>query len=112
MFEGSNLEEASLDLIRNPDNTVFVSAVTAWEIAIKRKLGKLQVPYNYQEQLKLRRFSSLAIKDEHALATEKLPLHQSNPFDRLLIVQIQVEGLTLVSRDSIFKTYELSLITA
>ena len=112
VFEGSPLEEDVLETIQNPDNIIFVSAVTAWEIAIKRKLGKLQVPYDYQEQLKLHRFVPLAITDDHALATENLPLHHNDPFDRLLIAQAQVEDLTLVSRDSIFEAYEVSLIKA
>jgi len=81
-------------------NIVFVSVATAWEIAIKKSIGKLAIPSgDYLEELRLHRFTPLDITTEHALAVETLPPHHKDPFDRMLIAQAQVEQLTLVTRD-------------
>lgn len=98
--------------IRDPNNMVFVSAVTAWEIAIKKAIGKLKAPGNYEEGLRRYRFTPLDITTPHALATEHLPPHHSDPFDRLLIAQAQLEKLAIVTRDQRFKAYGVPLIEA
>lgn len=98
--------------IIDPNNTVFVSAVTAWEIAIKKAIGKLKAPGNYEEGLKRYRFTPLDITATHALAVEHLPTHHNDPFDRLLIAQAQLEKLTLVTRDQRFKAYDVPIIEA
>ncbi len=79
------LANEAKDAIANPDNLVFVSAASAWEIAIKKSLGKLQAPDDLAVQIKQKNFISLAINIEHALKVEKLPLHHQDPFDRILI---------------------------
>jgi PIN domain nuclease of toxin-antitoxin system len=106
------LSEVIKDLPRNGENEVFVSAVTAWEISIKKAIGKLKVPGNYREGLKLYRFTSLDITTDHALGVEDLPLHHQDPFDRLLIVQAKLENLTIISSDDKFKLYDVNLIVA
>ena len=93
-------------------NTVFVSAATAWEIAIKKSLGKLTAPDNYEEELVAHRFTPLDLTTRHALAVEKLPPHHQDPFDRLLIVQAQLERLTLVTRDRKIMDYDVPWIAA
>lgn len=98
--------------VEDPENQVFVSAATAWEIAVKRSLGKLRAPENYLEALTAYRFTPLDITSEHALAVETLPLHHTDPFDRLLIAQARIEKLTLVTPDSRFKEYGVRLIEA
>ena len=108
-----NLSAAAREAIVAGDNVVFVSAVTAWEIAIKRGLGKLDVPRgNYIEELKLHRFTPLDIKTEHALAVESLPPHHKDPFDRLLIAQAQIEQLTLITRDPKMMLYDVAFIAS
>ncbi|MCA9962953.1 MAG: type II toxin-antitoxin system VapC family toxin [Anaerolineales bacterium] len=108
-----NLSEAAREAIVAGDNVVFVSAATAWEIAIKRGLGKLDVPRgNYIEELKLHRFTPLDIKTEHALAVESLPPHHKDPFDRLLIAQAQIEQLTLITRDPKMMLYDVAFIAS
>ena len=104
------LSEKARSVIMNPDNIVFVSAVTVWEIAIKRALGKLTVPTNYQEGLRLYRFTALDITTEHALAVEQLPYHHSDPFDRLLIAQAQPLHLSLIATDKRMQAYDLRII--
>ena len=92
-------------------NLVFVSAVTAWEIAIKRARGKLRLPPgDYLEQLRLYRFTPLSVTSEHALATEALPPHHNDPFDRMLIAQAREEGLTLVTHDRRMSLYDVRII--
>ena len=108
-----NLSAAAREAIVAGDNVVFVSAATAWEIAIKRGLGKLDVPRgNYIEELKLHRFTPLDIKTEHALAVESLPPHHKDPFDRLLIAQAQIEQLTLITRDPKMMLYDVAFIAS
>ena len=93
-------------------NQVFVSAATAWEIAIKRALGKLQAPDNFEEELERHRFTPLSITCAHALATERLPSLHHDPFDRLLIAQAKLEKFVLVTRDKRIKKYGLPIIEA
>jgi len=98
------------DAIANSDTTVVVSAVTAWEIAIKKAAGRLEAPDNLLEAVEANNFDTLAITADHALAAGALPVHHSDPFDRMLIVQSQMEGLTLVSIDKRFPHYQVELL--
>ncbi|MFA5551077.1 MAG: type II toxin-antitoxin system VapC family toxin [Trueperaceae bacterium] len=107
-----SISKAARSAIEHPGNQVFVSAATAWEIAIKRGLGKLRAPQDYLESLELYRFTPLDISSEHALAVEHLPKHHNDPFDRLLIAQALTESLTLVTRDDQFGAYEVGIIKA
>ena len=105
------LSQKARDAIIDGKNVVFVSAATAWEIAIKKSIGKLKVPNgDYMEELKLHRFTPLAIMTEHALTVENLPLHHKDPFDRMLIAQAQVEKLTLITGDPKIKAYPVPII--
>lgn len=94
-------------------NVVFVSAATAWEITIKKALGKLRAPTgDYLHELQRHRFTPLDITTEHALAVENLPPHQADSFDRMLVAQAQVEKLTLVTRDERLRDYAVPIIQA
>ena len=107
-----SISKAARSAIEHPGNQVFVNAATAWEIAIKRGLGKLRAPQDYLESLELYRFTPLDISSEHALAVEHLPKHHNDPLDRLLIAQALTESLTLVTRDDQFGAYEVGIIKA
>jgi PIN domain nuclease of toxin-antitoxin system len=100
--------------IEDPANDVFVSAASAWEIAIKLSLGKLDAPPDAATwlpvQLAARRFTPLPIGLEHALSVEALPPHHRDPFDRLLVAQAIVERLTIVSGDPQLRNYAVPLI--
>ena len=98
--------------IRDGSRLVFVSAATAWEIAIKRGLGKLEAPTDYLALLAFYRFSPLDVTTEHALAVETLAAHHRDPFDRMVVAQAQVEDLTLVSRDARLAAYGVSYLDA
>lgn len=108
--QDARLSQAATEAIRTGTNLVFVSAATAWEIAIKKALGKLKVPGNYQEGLRRYRFTPLDITTEHALAVEQLPTYHNDPFDRMLIAQAQIERLTLVTHDPHMKAYGVPII--
>jgi PIN domain nuclease of toxin-antitoxin system len=86
--------------------------VSAWEAAIKRKAGKLEIPDDLAAQLESKRFDALEITLEHALAAGGLPLHHKDPFDRMLIAQAQLESLTIVTRDRHFAPYGVALLPA
>ncbi|MEZ4707738.1 MAG: type II toxin-antitoxin system VapC family toxin [Caldilineaceae bacterium] len=99
--------------IQDGDNMVFVSAATAWEIAIKKAIGKLKIPLDsYLDELEVHRFTQLNITAEHALAVEYLPMLHTDPFDRLLIAQAQIEKLVLVTRDARIGEYVIQTIEA
>lgn len=108
------LREQARDAIQDPDNQVFVSAATAWEIAIKVALGKLSAPRDVAEWLPRRlayhRFLQLPIAFRHATAVEHLPFHHRDPFDRLLIAQASVERLAVVTADRWFDAYHITVI--
>jgi len=106
-----NLSPVAREAIVNGRNIVYVSAATAWEISIKRAIGKLKIPESdYLEELRLHRFMPLSITTEHALAVENLPSHHKDPFDRMLIAQAREENLALVTRDPRLKAYDVRII--
>lgn len=106
-----SLSQKAREAIIDGNNIVFVSAATAWEISIKKAIGKLSLPEgSYLEELALHRFTALDITTEHALAVENLPPHHKDPFDRMLIAQAQIEKLTLITRDEKIKKYDVPII--
>jgi PIN domain nuclease of toxin-antitoxin system len=115
LFDDQQLGEQARLAIQNQRNRVYVSAVSAWEIAIKCGLGKLQVPSPVSAWLPaalvVNRFSPLPIDVRHALGVEALPRHHADPFDRLLIAQALAEGLMIVTRDAQFTRYGVSLLS-
>ena len=108
----STLSKAAYDVISDGESLVFVSVATAWEITIKKALGKLDAPANLEEELARHRFQPLPITISHALAVGQLPPHHNDPFDRILVAQAKVEGLTLVTRDEKLKMYDIPFIAA
>lgn len=91
---------------------VFVSAASAWEASIKAALGKLRLPGPMVEAVLASGFSPLPIDFAHAEAVRVLPPIHTDPFDRMLVAQAQVEGLHLVSRDSTLREYGVPFLVA
>ena len=106
------LSKKAKSAIADGKNLVFVSAVVIWEIKIKQALGKLQIPRNFRKVLDGQPFEMLDITVEHAHAVGDLPAYHRDPFDRMLVAQAKVEGLTLVTRDIRLKKYKIPLIEA
>ncbi len=101
------LGKQALEAISDPHNRIFVSAASVYEIAYKRNQNKLRWPGNISQQIQANDFSGLPITPAHADAAGQLPPHHRDPFDRLLIAQAQVEQLTLATRDSAMRSYQV-----
>jgi len=99
-------------VICDTKNAVYVSAATAWEISIKRSLGKLEAPANLAAEIAANGFREMTITFAHALSAGELPMHHSDPFDRMLVVQTKLESLTLVTRDERMERYGIPTIKA
>lgn len=106
------LSDASHLAIANGHSTIYVSAATAWEIAIKRRIGKLDVPGNVASLAKENRFLELPVTFQHAEATHSLPMHHKDPIDRLLVAQAKADGLTLITRDQEIVKYDIPTLAA
>jgi PIN domain nuclease of toxin-antitoxin system len=110
--ESPRLRPDSYAAIRNPGNEVLVSAASVWEAAIKIADGKLRFPFDLRQALEDARFGRLEIAHEHGLAAGALPRHHGDPFDRMLVAQAQLEGLTLVTTDRGLAVYGVALLPA
>jgi PIN domain nuclease of toxin-antitoxin system len=89
---------------------VFVSAASAWEAAIKAALGRLHLPDTMEAGVEESGFEKLPISFSHAEAAAALPTHHLDPFDRMLVAQAILEGLTLITHDQRFKPYDLPIL--
>ena len=89
-----------------------MSAASAWEISIKKSLGKLEAPDDLVDQLDRHRFQALAVSIGHAHEAGALPRLHDDPFDRMLIAQARLEGLTIVTRDPRFQRYAVATLPA
>ncbi len=100
-----SLSSTAADLIRDPANMIFVSAVSHWEIWLKESLGKLRVPEVFERRLAAEAFESLPLTATQARQVARLPWHHRDPFDRMLVAQAKVEHLVLLTADSALSTY-------
>lgn len=91
------------------DSEIFVSSATVWEVGIKQALGKLSGESSLAEHVRDSGFAALPISAEHAIAASALPHHHRDPFDRMLIGQALVEGMTVMTRDRIFGAYDVPI---
>ena len=93
--------------VASPESEIFVSAASAWEIGIKRASGKLQIGASVAHTIRRHAFTALPVTVEHAEWAGSLPLLHRDPFDRLLVAQAQLEGLTLVTVDDQILRYQV-----
>ena len=98
--------------IADPGSEVFVSPASAWEISVKRALGKLAGSFDIAKEIELNAFVELPIRIAHAVAAGELVRHHADPFDRILIAQSQLEGLRLVTSDGAIAKYDVQLLDA
>ena len=102
--------------IQHPDTRLWLSAVSGWEIAIKYALGKLSLPAEPSEYVSSRmvrtNVQALAVAMNHGLAVAQLPMHHRDPFDRLLVVQSQLEALRLLTADRALAAYDVDILWA
>ena len=109
--DDDRLERSAVEAVAQAD-VVAVSAASAWEIGIKQAIGKLTGPHDLSTELATNGFTELPVTVAHALAAGALPPHHSDPFDRMLIAQARLEGLTLVTRDPRFAEYGVAHLRA
>ncbi|MDR2566464.1 MAG: type II toxin-antitoxin system VapC family toxin [Bifidobacteriaceae bacterium] len=100
------------DAVTDGANVVFFSAMSVAEISLKSSLGKLQVEPGYADALAAAGYRELHLTARHAEAAADLPWHHRDPFDRLLIAQALVEGLTVATADRVFEQYEVRVLGA
>ncbi|MCY3679401.1 MAG: type II toxin-antitoxin system VapC family toxin [Gemmatimonadetes bacterium] len=112
LSDWEQIAEATREAIADPDNEVFISAVSGWEIAIKKAKGRLAAPSNLASVVQDRGFTHLPLTFEHAERSTALPNHHRDPFDRMLIAQAQAEGLVLVTRDARIPLYDVLTMSA
>ena len=111
--DSPQLPQAARALIESSRTTVWVSAATVWEIAIKHALGRGDMPVSSRDAVRYFRESGYrfqAIETEHATAVEELPAHHQDPFDRILVAQALVEPMRLMTHDSIVARYSDTII--
>jgi PIN domain nuclease of toxin-antitoxin system len=109
-FSGDpSLPASARKIIAHRDSTVFVSSVSAWEIATKVRLGRLSIASDLARDLTSyiarERFEALGISVEHGIHAGSLPGPLRDPFDRMLIAQAQMQELVIISNELIFDSY-------
>jgi PIN domain nuclease of toxin-antitoxin system len=107
--DNARLGSAARDHIASAES-VFVSVVSAWEVAIKVAAGKLRIDGSFESWVEESRFTRLSDHFRHAGALAQLPLHHRDPFDRMLIAQAEVERLVMVTADRRFEPYGVPVI--
>ncbi len=105
MEDNPALSKRARVLLESGRHEVLISAVVAWEIALKSSLGKLDVIGDPIALMLSGGAVELPITIEHAVAVKTLPLHHNDPFDRLLIAQAHVENAVVLSVDTAFDAY-------
>lgn len=107
------LRPETVDAITDPSSTVLFSAVNLWELAIKRAKGKFDFDDDVMlEVVKQQDFVELPVTTRHGLEAAALPPHHGDPFDRMLIAQARLEGLTLITSDRAMWAYRVLLLEA
>lgn len=116
LWDDRRLHPGILAALVDPGNRLYTSVASIWEIAIKVRAGKLNVPPNVGEwmpgQLQQARITTLAVTLEHAAGIATLPLHHGDLFDRMLVAQALAENLTIVSTDRRLAAYGVPLLEA
>jgi PIN domain nuclease of toxin-antitoxin system len=98
------------EAIGGGDKEILISAVVIWEVAIKRRLGKLEAPSDLLVRLEQADVGLLPVTARHADRVGTLPMHHQDPFDRLLVAQADTDRLTLVSGDGAMRRYEVEVL--
>ena len=110
MEKNKRLSKNLNDIINDPQNSIFLSAVSIWEIVLKKAKGKLKTSISIEKGIKTSGFTPLPIETSHVLGVEQLPTHHKDPFDRLLVAQAIVEKLMIITEDEKIKKYDVSVL--
>ena len=111
--DSPKLSQKAREHIQSSQTTVWVSAASVWEIAIKHALGRGDMPVSSQDAVRYfceSGYRFLAVEAEHAVAVENLPAHHQDPFDRILVAQALVEPMRLMTHDPQVAIYSDTII--
>jgi PIN domain nuclease of toxin-antitoxin system len=100
----------AVDALIEERNELLISAVTLWELEIKRMKGRLDAPADLLDRLERAGFRFLDVTPDNALDAARLPRHHGDPFDRLLVAQAQGEAATLVTHDARLAAYDVPVM--
>ena len=99
---------------KNPQNNIFVSSASAWEIATKHRIGKMpeaeELLANYEILLKEIDFTELSVSTKHALKAGSIEIDHRDPFDRMLMAQAEIEAMPIITYDKVFHKTSLNVI--
>lgn len=109
LLDDPRLDSVVAATLDDPSTDVTVSVASFWETVIKQSLGKLDAPDDLEERVRAAAFTILPIEVRHTSALRRLPPHHGDPFDRMLLAQAEVHGLTLVTRDAAMSAYDIPL---
>lgn len=105
---------AGLEILAKGEEEVYLSTASSWEIAIKTKLGKYELPEHpvqyVPKRISQQNIRSLPVLLDHSLKVFDLPLHHNDPFDRMIIAQAIAEGMVILTADRMFRKYPVELI--
>ena len=114
ILDAPDLSVRARELFKNPDNEVYLSAASTWEIAIKYGLGKLPLPETPERFIPFQRqahgVDALPIDEESTLYLSKLPSYHKDPFDRMLVCQAIVHGMAILTPDRLIQQYPVKTI--
>jgi len=114
LTDDERLSKTAKKIFLDPENILFISAASLWEICIKTSLGKLSLKSGWlkiiQDEMRINAIQWLPIEMLHCAQLIKLPFHHRDPFDRMLIAQAMAEDMQLMSRDSRLSDYDITRI--
>jgi len=109
--EPARLSDEAGAAIADSGTLVHVSAASAWEISIKRALGRIDLrDEEFSYGMRESGFAELVVTAEHGLAAGALPVHHRDPFDRMLVAQAMAEGMRLVTHDRAIAPYDVETL--
>lgn len=112
LADDPQLDAAAARSIADPANDVLVSAATVWEVEVKRVAGRLRAPAELLDAIRQTGMDTLAVTALDAVTAAGLPMHHSDPFDRMLVAQAQRLDALIVSRDQALRAYEVDVLPA
>lgn len=112
LTEPKQLSKKVYDIIADKENSISVSSVSFWELAIKSTLGRVTIPHNLISVLTHNNIELLPMVAEEALSIVDLPDLHKDPFDRMLIAQAKYNGLIFITRDEAIQNYPITIIKA
>ena len=114
VIDSPELSQSARSVMGDSTNELYLSAASGWEIAIKIKLGRLEIAGDPEklipEQMVLNAISGLPVQMSHAIHVFQLPYLHRDPFDRILIAQARVEEIPIITRDSAISQYDVETI--